>query len=82
MLSLLDFLRSSLCLEKLAIFEQIWIKILREYEHIWSKNFDKDAKKSNFNEQMEFRKRSISPLRNDRFPARFLQSGLKISLRF
>ena len=35
----IDLLRNSLCLKKLAFLVQIFGKILRAYEYIWSKNF-------------------------------------------
>ena len=37
--ALIDFFRNSLLLEKLAIFEQIFRKILSAYEYIGLKNF-------------------------------------------
>ena|GEM_PF-1085870 len=39
MKKILDLFRNSLCLKKLAFFVQIFGKILRTYEYIWSKNF-------------------------------------------
>jgi len=43
------------------IFEHAFCQILRAYEEHMAEKFDKkQAKKGNFNKQMEFRKKSIS----------------------